>query len=309
MIYCVVLNPAVDAIYSLDELKVGSTTTGCRMTLQPAGKGINVARVAAALGEEVCVIGVLPENNKRQFTTWLDSQKIRHSFLSIDGNVRINTTILEKHTLQVTHLSSEGSTLSLRIADEFIESLQKMVCPGDLCAFCGSLPRGLGDDLYQRLIKICRQKKAITLLDTREIAFSQGIRAKPDMIKPNLEELQAHFGEPVNGVGHLALKGKRLLDGGVKSVFISLGADGLIALNDSDCLLCSSPQVLVKDTVGCGDAMVAGLLVARQRKFSFPETCRMAVACGASNAMHEGPGEIDRNDVATLMEEVRIESV
>ena len=75
--------------------------------------------------------------------------------------------------------------------------------------------------------------------------------------------------------------------------FLSIheGADGLIAIHGNDCLLCSSPQVKVLDTVGCGDALVGGLLVAQQRKFSFAEMCRMAVACGASKTYQfKGPG-------------------
>jgi tagatose 6-phosphate kinase len=60
--------------------------------------------------------------------------------------------------------------------------------------------------------------------------------------------------------------------------------------------------------VGCGDALVAGLLTGYSRKFSFTEMCRMAVACGASKALHTGAGTIERNEVWQLMEEVKIKS-
>ena len=33
----------------------------------------------------------------------------------------------------------------------------------------------------------------------------------------------------------------------------------MIALHESDCLLCTPPQVDTLDTVGCGDAVMAGL--------------------------------------------------
>jgi len=135
------------------------------------------------------------------------------------------------------------------------------------------------------------------------------VRSKPLMLKPNITELEELFGEQIKGVHHIALKGKRLIDMGIQFAFISLGADGMIAIHGTDCLLCSPPQVKVVDTVGCGDALVAGVLVAQKRKFSFSETCRMAIACGASKSMHEGPGVVTRDEVWQLMEDVRITAI
>jgi fructose-1-phosphate kinase PfkB-like protein len=83
----------------------------------------------------------------------------------------------------------------------------------------------------------------------------------------------------------------------------------MIALHENDCLLCSIPPVKAVDTVGCGDAMVAALLVGFARRFSFSEVCRMAIACGASKAMHRGASAVVRDEVWQLMEDVRIESV
>jgi tagatose 6-phosphate kinase len=96
---------------------------------------------------------------------------------------------------------------------------------------------------------------------------------------------------------------------GVEYVFISLGEDGMIAIHESECLLCSPPAVEAIDTVGCGDALDAGVLVGYMRNFSFSELCRMAVACGASNALHAGAGNISKEEVWQLMEDVRIEAV
>jgi 1-phosphofructokinase len=211
--------------------------------------------------------------------------------------------------MQATHLNSSAAVVAPRLLDEFVAFFAELGQSGDICALSGSVPHGVKDSIYQELIKLCKKKKMITALDTRDMPLKMGVRAKPDMLKPNQAELESLFDEQVRGVHHIALKGKRLLDMGIKSVFISLGTDGMIAIHENDCLLCNAPQVKVRDTVGCGDAMVAGLLVAKARKFSFSETCRMAIACGASNAMHEGPGVIDRHEVAALMEDVMIESV
>jgi 1-phosphofructokinase len=274
-----------------------------------AGKGINVARVIATLGEDVCVTGLMPENDLKRSTEFLDRLGIDHCFLPIPGSMRINTTILEKGTCSVTHLNSVNTVVPARIQDEYTAHFSKKIKADDLYCFSGSLPGGFESNVYGELIGLCTQSGCNSLLDTRGDALKFGLRSRPEMIKPNLDELEKLFGEQICGVHHIALKGKRLLDMGISYVFISLGEDGMIAIHGNDCLLCSAPHVSVKDSVGCGDALVAGLLVGKKRCFSFSEMCRMAVACGTSKALHEGPGIVTRDEVWQLMEDVQITAV
>ncbi len=309
MIYCTLLNPALDVIYKVKDFRSGTTSTDTPQTIFPAGKGLNVASVVKTLGEEVCVTGLMAEYDIKRTTQYLESLQIKSNFFVIPGSLRINTTIIEQNTGFVSHFSSVSAPVAPRIQHEFLSSFEALPANGDFWCFSGSILRGFEQDLYATMLKVCADAGSETLLDSRGTALKTGIRATPQIIKPNLTELEDFFGEQIQGVHHIALKGKRFLDMGISYVFISLGADGLIAIHENDCLLCSAPQVNAVDTVGCGDALVAGIIVARKRNFSFPELCRMAVACGASKAMHEGPGLVTRNEVWQLMEDVKITAV
>ncbi|HEX3020246.1 MAG TPA: hexose kinase [Chitinispirillaceae bacterium] len=309
MIYCTLLNPALDVIYKVNDFRSGSTFTDIPLAMYPAGKGINVANVVKTLGEEVCVTGLMPEYDLKRTTQYLDHLQIQHNFFVIPGNLRINTTIIEQNTGFVSHISSASAPVGLRVQHDFLSFFSSLPVAGDWWSFSGSVIRGFDEDIYATMLRLCIDAGSETLLDTRGAALKTGIRAKPLMIKPNLSELEDFFSEQIQGVHHIALKGKRFIDMGIPYVFISLGADGLMAIHENDCLLCSAPQLTAVDTVGCGDALVAGIMVARKRKFSFSELCRMAVACGSSKAMHEGPGAITRNEVWQLMEDVKITSV
>ncbi len=312
MIFCTLLNPAFDVVYEIAELHPGSTVTDAVSRRYPAGKGINIAAVVKTLGEEVAVVGQVPSKDLRQFTEYLDSMEI-HSFLySTEGSVRINTTVLESASGQVTHINAEGEKMPGRVQDEMIKFCGSRMASGDLWAFSGSLPKGFDADVYQKLVSICGKKSGVALLDTRGEALQRGIRAKPRMIKPNQSELEQFFNEQIQGVHHIALKGKRLIDMGVEFVFITLGSDGMIAIHENDCLLCSAPAVRAVDTVGCGDALAAGIMVGYARKFSFSEMCRMAVSCGSSKAMHRGPSSVTRDardEIWQLMEEVKVRAI
>src|SRR5512133_2993 len=282
LIYCTLLNPSIDCIYTLDQLRSGSTYIDTRSTTVPAGKRLNVARVVSSLGEKVCVRGIVPNNNLEQVKSFMDARDIEADLLPVTGALRINTTIIESTNGAVTHINSVGSSLSESIRFEFENHFKKGLQQGDIYCMSGSIPKGFTSDIYGSLIRHCKDAGCHVLLDTRDDALQMGIRAKPHMIKPNLEELEKYFGEQIRGVHHIALKAKRFLDMGLEYAFISLGEDGMIAVHGNDCLLCNAPRINAKDTVGCGDALVAGLLVALQRQFSFSEMCRLAVACGAS---------------------------
>ncbi len=49
MIYTVTLNPSIDYIVKLDELKTGSTNRVNEEYVYPGGKGINVSRILKEL--------------------------------------------------------------------------------------------------------------------------------------------------------------------------------------------------------------------------------------------------------------------
>lgn len=296
-------------MYKISEFSGGQTFADTECRVVPAGKGLNVARVVRTLGEEVGVCGLLPECDARRIVSVLDDSDIAHSFISIPGSIRINATVIETNREVSTHISSLSYHVPQRIQNDFLELMGAKMREGDYWCFSGSLPEGFSNDIYGDMIQAGHRVGVKTLLDTRHNALKLGVRARPLILKPNLTELEEFFDESIKGVRHIALRGKRLLDMGVGYVFISLGADGMIALHDNDCLLCSAPTVKVVDTVGCGDALVAGVLVAMKRQFSFTETCRMAVACGCAKAMCGGPGSIDAKAVGQLMELVDVKSV
>jgi tagatose 6-phosphate kinase len=309
MIYCTLLNPALDLVYSTEKFSAGGTLRDIPLRVVPSGKGMNVACIVRTLGEESAVVGIMPEESRNRFTSWLDKKKVQHRFMAVQGEARMNVTILESEGAQSSHINSRGSPIGREAGEEFLQFAGSHLAAGDEWCFSGSIAPRLGEDLYARIIAQCKSAGVDTFLDTRGKALSLGIAAGPLVLKPNSTEFEDIFGEQIQGVHHLALKGKKLLDRGISHVFITLGSDGMIALHDSDCLLSVPPQVKSIDTVGCGDALMAGILVAWKRRFSFSETCRLAVACGAAKAMHAGPDALTRDEVWQLMEDVKITAV
>jgi 1-phosphofructokinase len=309
LIYCTLLNPTVDYVYTVEQFTSGNALLDVPCRRYPSGKGINVATLIKTLGEEVSVVGVMPERDRQRFAGYLESKEIAYYFLPMRGDARTNITIVEQKNGFSSHLNSAGPDWPPRVYDEFLRFSADRLKEGDVWCCTGSAPQAFDDDIYAQIIKSCKTKGAPCFLDARGRALRLGVRAKPVAVKPNITELEDLFGEQIKGVHHIALKGKKLLDHGVSYVFISLGSDGMIAIHENDCLLCVPPQVKTVDTIGCGDALMGGILVAWVRKFSFSEMCRLAIACGSSKAMHEGPHTTSREEVWQLMEDVKITAI
>jgi len=306
LINTVLLNPCFDVVYSLQNLQPGTTQLDTRAQFFPAGKAVSVATAVRALGEPVTVYAIMPKSGISIYERYLQQLDIGFVCQPIEGDVRVNTTITEEQTGRVTHLNSRSAPVRPSALDGFLRMIDRAASPSDTWALSGSLPPSAPEEFYRRVLS---RLQGFRLLDTRAEALRHGLMAKPEAIKPNLEEMSDYFQESLRGVHHVALRGKRFLDMGIESIFITLAEEGMIAISRGDCLLCTGPKIDAVDTVGCGDAFVAGVLVSQKKSYSFYETCRLAMACGISNALHRGPGQIEREQVFRIMEEIKIESV
>lgn len=308
MIFTTLLNPSIDILYKVPQ-SGKSTYTGLQSISYPAGKGLNCAKVISKLGENVTLLSIMYNDDTVRFNKYVESYGIEHKYIEIDGTTRINTTIYNNEDCGTTHYNSTSSKLSYQVEVEYKDMLVQNIKDDDYISLMGSVPNGINHSIYNEIINLVKKKNVTTFVDTSGIALHKSIEAKPVIVSPNEYELEMLFEEPIEGIQHLALKGKRLIDKGIEKVFITLGEDGVIAINNKECIICRPPSIEVKDTVGCGDAFLAGVIVGEKRGFSFSELCRMAVACGTSNANNFGPGEINKDQVWKLMEDVSIVSL
>lgn len=82
------------------------------------------------------------------------------------------------------------------------------------------------------------------------------------VIKPNAEELASAVGRDLNTIGDVIEAGRELCHHGTEVVLASLGSDGLIAVTKDRAWSARTTPVKVLNTVGAGDATLAGFLSA-----------------------------------------------
>ena len=75
---------------------------------------------------------------------------------------------------------------------------------------------------------------------------------------------------------------------GIELVVVSMGEKGAIFVNKQTSLFASPPAVTVKSTVGAGDAMVAGLVVAQSQGLNLFDQAHLATAFSTYAVSHIG---------------------
>ena len=288
----VTLNPAIDQIVQVNHFRPNTVNYGQAMSFEAGGKGINVASFLADAGIPVTVTGFLGQGNVHTFEQFFARKAIDDQCVRIDGNTRIGVKIVDEAGQQTTDINMPGLVPSPEAVETLFATVERLTTACDWFVLAGTLPPGLPSTTYATLIQQLKQHGKQIVLDTSRDALKAAIQAIPTIIKPNIDELQQLTGQVLNDERELEHVAHQLLETGIQLVIISMGERGALFVDAANTLLAIPPKVLVKSTVGAGDAMVAGLLVGKMRELDLADCARLSTAfsLGAiTNTSHSLP--------------------
>ncbi|WJH30278.1 1-phosphofructokinase [Paenibacillus sp. CC-CFT742] len=283
MIYTITLNPSIDYIVEVDDLKLGGLNRMNRDLKLPGGKGINVSRVLNQLGAGNTAIGFLGGFTGRFINDKLQEDQIQTDFVTIADDTRINIKL--KHGDE-TEINGLGPAIREEEAAQLLQKLSSLQT-GDIVVLSGSIPPSLGTDFYDRLIQVCKQTGAEFVIDTTGPALMEALVHKPLLVKPNHHELAELFGVTIETREELVLYGRKLLEAGAKQVLISMAGDGALLITGSDVYHASVPKGKVKNSVGAGDSMIGGFVGTYVLHGGILEAFRTGVASGSATAFSD----------------------
>ena len=137
------------------------------------------------------------------------------------------------------------------------------------------------------------------------IYLLEGLKAGPIYVKPNLSELEDTLGTRFTSHEDICRGARELIDLGAQNVAVSLGSEGAIFLNRDQTVFVEAPKVQVLGPVGAGDAMMAGIVHARQNRMDFENTACYAVAAASASVTVEGTRMAQRRVVLQLYNQIR----
>ncbi len=312
MIITVTLNAAIDKTLAVPNFALGRRHRAVEQASMAGGKGVNVARALKALGQPVIATGVAGGPTGTRIIEQLTAEAVLNDFVRIREESRTSTAVVDPTSGEQTEINERGPAVSEAELDLFVDKLLYLAKGAAICVFSGSLPRGIGADLYARLVEQLVRLGVTTVLDAEGEPLRLATRAEPSVVSPNepeAEELVGHeFGDESDRTGAL----QSISELGAREAIMTMptGCLALVGSGSERSLRRATIEALEPvSAVGSGDAFLAGYVAARYGGDS-PEGClRSAVACGAESTQHFGAGVVDPNDVERLRGEVRVERV
>lgn len=288
MIVTVTLNPALDRTLTVESILFNEVLRAAEVRLDWGGKGFNVSRALKALGAESLAMGFTGGATGQLLAQGLNELGIPTAFTPVIGETRTNVVVIEAATGKHVKVNEAGPVIQPQELDGFLEEVRGKASPGDYWVFSGSLPPGAPRDFYANLIQAAQARGARAVLDASGAAFRLGCSAAPYLIKPNLAEAEEVLGIKIEPESGFQAAVDFFLQQGVQFVALSLGAAGLFLASRQQSVLVRPPSVQISNSVGAGDALLAGLLWAFQRGYDLEQAARWGVACGTAAAMQAG---------------------
>ena len=264
-----------------------------------AGKGVNVASFLSDLGVEVIATGLLGSNNAAPFENLFLRKRIEDRFVRIAGSTRVGIKIVDGQ--RTTDINFPGLSPTADDLAELNDRIAALAVPGRWFVLSGSVPPGVPSGIYAAMIDSIHDKGGCVALDTSGPALREALTSRPEVVKPNVEELSDLIGQEP---GDLRTAAQSL---GVQRVAVSMGEAGAMFVDGENALLARPPKVQVRSTVGAGDAMVAGLVYGMIHELPLEEAARFATASGAYAVTRVGSGIEDPAEHRNLMQRVEIE--
>jgi 1-phosphofructokinase len=252
-------NPSVDRTLFVPVLTVGDITRSDRARSEPSGKGVNVSLALAGHGHSTRAVFPAGGYPGLQIQDMLRRAGVDHVAVPIAGDVRSNISVVEPWGA-VTKINEPGPVLTLEETERIFQTTCAHLGEADWLAGCGSLPDGMPEDLYARLVDVCRERGVSFAIDTWGDPLHKALTHAPDLVAPNAHELADAVGTSIFTFGD-ALDGAEILrERGARAVLASLGPDGAVLVDDTGATHGESVVESVVSAVGAGDALLAGFL-------------------------------------------------
>lgn len=288
MIYSVTFNPALDVSGVVDQLIPNEKCYAHDEIHTPGGNGINAGIIAHRLKSKVILTGFLGGANGEEIKRLLDKEKIKHHFIKIATNTRMNISVLNKDDHRQTRLSFPGPRIS-KSESKQLELFLDRVTANDIVILGGSFTPCLNISYVKRLIKMFRRKSVRCLVDVPGNLLKDFISARPDFIKPNLTEFQILVRKKVKKIKDVLPIANRLLDQ-VPLICISSIEGGALLVNKHEVWYGKIPSVKIRSTVGAGDSMVGAMasLWDHDPAASIEELLRIGLAASCATLTERG---------------------
>ncbi|MCK9401828.1 MAG: 1-phosphofructokinase family hexose kinase [Chitinophagaceae bacterium] len=299
------LNPALDKSISVPKLVPEKKLLCTDAKVEPGGGGINVSRAIHKLGGSSIAIYPSGGYTGKEFDALMAAEHIESVVLPMKGSTRENFVVLDASANLQYRFGMRGPELCEQEWQQALEYIKEQNNI-DFIVASGSLPPGVPANFFGRLAMISKQKKAKLVVDTSGEALQHAVQGGLFLIKPNLGELSTLYGKEKLAKEEVVSAARSIIaSGGSEIIVVSLGAEGAVLVTKDIALQVKPPDVTIHSTVGAGDSMVGGMVLALSKSWSLADVLCYGVAAGTAATLNPGTELCKKEDTERLFKELK----
>lgn len=304
------LNPSIDAEWSVTDVLWGEKNPVQAERRWAGGKGINVARWLRHLGARAKLLLPLGGASGRELAGHLRAESLPASVVRLRAPTRVNVIVTTAGGRQL-RFNPPGPPVSGEEWRRLVLRVNRALDRGGWLVLSGSLPRGVPADAYARLTRLARRVGARVALDCDGDALARAVRARPFLVKPNEHELALWSGHRLRGAGDLRRAALALAETTGEWVLVSRGPRPALLVHARAGVLLTArpPAIRVRNTVGAGDALLAGVVRQLEERQPAAEWLRWGLATGAAAAERPAGELASARRVAQLAARIHVHPV
>jgi len=308
MILTVTLNPAIDRSYGIDHFKSGDRYRIFDVTESIGGKGINVGKVLHQLGHQVITTGFYGGYNGQRIISYLEQENLPNRFIKIESESRNFCVINDIATNKETILNEAGPKISKDEIEHFLSVYKELIANKECkwVVIAGSVPQDVPESIYFDMVSLAKAAGKQVVVDGKPPYINNALVAKPHLIKPNKREFMDLCSMKEWNLDKALEMGAYLINRYQVKILLSLGDQGAIYMDQELTLRVEFDSIKVVNTIGSGDAMVAGYLTGVMEGLEIKQVLRKATAFSLSNALQKEIGCINELQIKQLEKQIRI---
>lgn len=309
-IVTITINPTVDIFVNVGLVEPTLKLRCSAPKRDPGGGGINVARVAYRLGGDVTAIYPIGGAIGKLLQRLLDREGIDSIVTPSHVETRENFTAYEAESGHQFRFVLPGSTLHRAEWEACLGRLELLPSRPKFVVASGSVPPGVPDDFFARVVREAKRQGAQTVVDTSGPALTAVLDEGITLFKPNLLELGELVGMTLDSDAACVTACRDLIiSGRTRAVALTLGDKGALLVTAERAWKAQPLEIDVASTVGAGDSFLGGMVAALAAGQPIDQAFRAGVAAGSAAAMSPGTELCRPEDVARLLPQVTIDEL
>lgn len=281
MIYTLTSDPSLDLIVKLPHFCEAAVNRTEDETVVLGGKGLNVSQVLSTFGVPNIALGFVAGFTGDEIEKRAREKKIRTSFIRLEKGVsRINIKMISNKT--ETAINARGPVISKK-AKQLLQKKLSMLNENDMLVISGNAPAS--NLFYREILKPIAKKHIPFVVDASGELLKNCISLHPFIIKPNIHELSEIFHRSIKTKKDCIAYAKKLQTAGARNVLLSLGKGGAILVSENNQVYsASAPHCTLANSVGAGDAMLAGFIASFIKTHDAEKSLAVSVCTGTAKA-------------------------